>query len=303
MRIPGGVVVLGPRNLTPVGGWQPPPMPAPSPSPTRTVGPDRHAGAPPAFRPPPQPETTGPAVPWRSDPGRDLEPRRVRVRPFEIDRTEVTRAQYRRFLLATGYKPPYVDEDWARDGGWNWNGTDYPAGTANHPVVLVSWYDAREYCRWMHKRLPTEAEWQLAALGPAGGGPDGRGRLFPWGDDYRPKALNHGRIEGDNFDASDGYRTTSPVGSFPAGRSPFGLLDAFGNAWEFTSDWRVDGWNLVEGQREGDLIVDPKAPGPGLYVAVRGGSYYFDFRPNPGGERHAFLAEIRRKTSGFRCAR
>ena len=74
----------------------------------------------------------------------------------------------------------------------------------------------------------------------------------------------------------------------------------FGNAWEFTKDARRASWSFYTNVKS---ATDTYAAGPSLYVAVRGGSYFFDMRPNPGGERNEFLTEIRRKTSGFRCAR
>lgn len=241
-------------------------------------------------------------VPWEFHGGNGIHHTDVWVDAFWIDQTEVTRTQYSQFVEASGYRPPHVSEGWA-DDGWNWEGSTPPAGTEDHPVVMVSWYDAREYCAWAGKRLPTEAEWQLAALGPWGQSYD-----YPWGDTYDAAHLNHGKMATPNFDDSDGYLTTSPVGRFPSGASPFGALDMFGNAWEYTADLRVDTWSLMRAI-DAPTTAHPagkrqvRALEPGLYVAVRGGSYFFDLRPNPGGERHRFLTEIRRKTSGFRCAR
>ena len=216
--------------------------------------------------------------PWGFYGGGGLE-QTVAVATFWLDQTEVTRRAYAEFVTATGYPEPRVDEEWAEDG-WNWDGGP-PAGTEEHPVVLVSWYDARAFCKWAGKRLPTEAEWQLAALGP------GEGRSYPWGDSYDGSKLNHGKMEEPNFDDSDGFERTSPVKSFPDND---GFYDLFGNAWEFTDSFRID-----DTRNAGAAM--------GHYVAVRGGAYYFDVGINPMGERHAFLAEIRRKTSGFRCAR
>jgi formylglycine-generating enzyme required for sulfatase activity len=281
-----GQIPLG--RIQPKGppGQHPPPQGPPPDG--EQGGPAGTPGAPPqAFTPPPR-TRTGAWAAWELLDGQRLNPRDVRVRAFAIDRTEVTREAYREFLVATGYRPPHVDEDWARQA-WNWDGTDYPSGTGSEPVVLVSWGDAKAYCKWAGKRLPSEAEWQLAALGPGS-----EGRLYPWGETYDGSRLNHGQLEAPNTDASDGFEWLAPVGSFPSGRSAAGLDDAFGNAWEFTDDWRVEDWSLYQ---------DTRAPGPGLYVAVRGGSYYFDLSAHTGGERHRFLAEIRRKTGGFRCAR
>jgi formylglycine-generating enzyme required for sulfatase activity len=124
------------------------------------------------------------------------------------------------------------------------------------------------------------------------------GYSYPWGVNYKDNALNHGQMQAPNYDDSDGYLRSAPVGSFPSGNSPYGLSDMFGNVWEFTSDYRRSSWDFYTGEQK-----DVTATGPGLYVAVRGGAYFFDLRPNPGGERNEFLTEIRRKTSGFRCAK
>ena len=315
ISIPSGMVMLGPRVVEAVSGWQSP-NDAMGMTPNAGKGPDqRAAGAPP---PPGQPPSGGvghlrpgsgvPSAPpnmpgnqakplkgkselWTANPGNQMRPKKVRVAAFSMDQYEVTRKNYKEFIDATGYRPPFVEEEWA-DDGWNWADSQIPEGTEDHPVVLVSWYDAEAYCLWKGKRLPTEAEWQLAALGDIRLGYD-----YPWGKTYQEDALNHGQMAAPNFDDSDGYLTTSPVGAFPSGNSPYGLSDMFGNVWEFTSDFRRSSWDFYS-----TTDLGPEAKGPGLYVAVRGGAYFFDLRPNPGGERNEFLSEIRRKTSGFRCA-
>ena len=314
--IPQGTVSLGPRILSAVPGWTPPKNPTGMTPGSGTGKNSRAAGGPPIHMPkgkgvghvrpgsgmpsaPPnmpgsKAKNVGKEALWTANPSMAQKPLSVTVSSFWMDKTEVTRAQYKEFIDATGYKAPYVDEAWAADG-WNWTGTTPPSSTENHPVLMVNYYDAREYCLWRGKDLPTEAQWQLAALGDVSLGND-----YPWGKEYNHDASNHGQILSPNFDDSDGYLYTSPVGSFPAGNSPYGLQDMFGNAWEFTKDARRASWSFYTNVKS---ATDTYAAGPSLYVAVRGGSYFFDMRPNPGGERNEFLTEIRRKTSGFRCAR
>ena len=277
IRIDGGTVQLGPRRVPPVDGLAKPKGPRPKPS---VEFQDVRS------------------EPWISKGGRGLMPRKVSVGAFQIDRTEVTREAYALFLQKTGYRLPHVSEPWA-DEGWNWDVPEVAEGLADHPVVMVSYHDASAYCRWAGKRLPTESEWQLAALGSIDDARD-----YPWGTRYRDDFLNHGRVTPPNFDETDGYRATSPVGSFPLGQSASGLQDAFGNAWEYTADARIDDWGHARHQGFGPRgeMISATAPGPALRVAVRGGSFYFDFRPNPGGEWAAFTPESRRKSSGFRCA-
>lgn len=226
-----------------------------------------------------------------------LPQREVVVSDFEIDVTEVTRVAYQAFLVDTGYRPPFVAEAWAEDG-WNWRGTDYPEGTKDHPVVLVSWYDARAYCAWADKRLPTEAEWLLAALGPSS-----EGRTWPWGKEYDAKKLNHGQRDPPNYDPSDGYERTSPVTAFPGGRSPYGLFDTYGNAWEWTADVRVRDWSETTAGAGTGPARDPRTGTVGLYAATRGGSYFGGFEGIDVGQENAFPVQLRRKSSGFRCAR
>lgn len=221
--------------------------------------------------------------------------RRLWLDPFVIDRDEVTRAQYARFLQETGYRLPSVGESWAEEG-YAWSSVEEGLNVEpDHPVVLLSWYDAAELCRWRGARLPTDAEWEVAALGA-------EGRTWPWGERFDGQALNHGSPESPFFDDSDGWSKTSPVGAFPAGRSPYGLNDAFGNVWEWTADAWGGSWEDFHGDQRGELLANPVADGPSLYHGARGGSYFFGFEVNLDGERNGFLSELRRKSTGVRCA-
>src|SRR5688572_16609426 len=125
----------------------------------------------------------------------DAGPREVEVRPFLMDRYEVTNADFRRFLDATGYQPA-EPHSFLR----HWS-AGYPVERADHPVTWVSLDDARPYAGWAGKRLPTDIEWQWAAQGADG-------RRWPWGMDFDATACN-----------SDTAATT-PVNTYPSNVSP-----------------------------------------------------------------------------------
>jgi serine/threonine-protein kinase len=136
----------------------------------------------------------------------------VKVKPFFIDKTEVTNEQYAEFVRQSRRQPPS-----------HWTGGSFPPGEANFPVVNVSWNDANDYAQWAGKRLPTEEEWEFAARGRDG-------RLYPYGNEWKPRYSNA---------AEDGYRKARAVGSYPEGASPFGVMDMAGNVAEWTaSDYR-----------------------------------------------------------------
>jgi formylglycine-generating enzyme required for sulfatase activity/tRNA A-37 threonylcarbamoyl transferase component Bud32 len=134
----------------------------------------------------------------------------VTLDSFEIDRTEVTVGQYRRFVAQTRAPVPWAAE---------------PADTLI-PVTGLTWAEAAAFCSWKHGprgRLPTEEEWEAAARGPGG-------RLYPWGDAWNPSAANT---------ASQRQGRPLPVGSLPRGATSSGLLDMIGNVWEWTSSRMV----------------------------------------------------------------
>jgi ergothioneine biosynthesis protein EgtB len=163
---------------------------------------------------------------------------RVRVEPFAIDRANVTCGDWLAFMHAGGY----ADRALWSAGGWDWresNGVVHPASWRHDGArwwlrrtfeevplphdcpVVVSWAEASAYAAWIGGRLPTEAQFHRAAYGT----PEGTERAFPWGDDaFTPERGNTGALRWD----------LSPVGSFPAGDSAFGVADLVGNGWEWT---------------------------------------------------------------------
>jgi formylglycine-generating enzyme required for sulfatase activity len=143
---------------------------------------------------------------------------RLTVTDFWLDRTEVTNAQFARFVQA------------GNSAQGEWRG-EYKAGKDTHPVVNVTWPDAVAYCRWADKRLPTEAEWEYAARGTDN-------RKYPWGNTFED---SRGRF-------SSG---TASVGSYPSGASPFGVLDLAGNVWEWTSTlYKPYPYSLSDGRED-----------------------------------------------------
>ncbi len=237
-----------------------------------------------------------------SDSGRDNErPQRlVYLDAYEIDRYEVTNVQYQRFIKATGRRPPYY-----------WFASDYPRGQADVPVVGVGWQDADAYCAWVGKRLPTEAEWEKACRGTDG-------RIYPWGDMWHPDRANVGLPFGEarsgvwdeawSFLQVDeigaGMPGLRPVGTYPEGASPYGVMDLAGNVSEWVWDWyNWSGyWDLP--------TRNPQGLGPSWNRCLRGSSWFIPYRGIAEGQdqsrcsarnsSHAANGDAR---IGFRCVR
>lgn len=171
----------------------------------------------------------------------------VQTAAYAITATPITNRQYAAFVTATGHRQPAVDPaTWAAYGlihpyertrRFAWTKSRPPAGRADHPVVLVSQSDAQAYAAWLSRRsgqvwrLPTELEWEKAARGADG-------RHFPWGNDFDPARLN-------SHDA--GPFDTTPVGRYSAGASPYGMLDAAGQVFEWTATASDPGRAIVKG--------------------------------------------------------
>jgi len=207
----------------------------------------------------------------------------VTISSFWMDRTEVRVGDYMRCVSAGSCNAP------------GFSPSDARFARADLPVVLVTWEDARDYCSFAKGRLPTEAEWEYAARGTTG-------RMFPWGNDWNPHLANHGSIALDPTDASDGFANLAPVGSFPDGKTPLGLLDMAGNAGEWVAD-------LADADPT-DLFPEPYGPAPqtnpiatsGSRRIIRGGSYLQGADSQRATARTITYPTRRVPGVGFRCA-
>ena len=205
---------------------------------------------------------------------------RVRLSGFFLDRREVTVGEFDACVRVGRCKSPPFERGARR------------FKQPRFPVTLVTWDDAQAYCAFRGARLPTEAEFERAARGPAG-------RRFPWGQLPNARLANHGRLGIDSSDDADGFSELAPVGSFSAGRTPDGFLDLAGNAAEWVQDRYAN-------QYPDAPQSDPQGPDATQATSarvVRGGSYESPMAWLRGAARGAYLPTERRPSLGFRCAR
>ncbi|HTL56256.1 MAG TPA: SUMF1/EgtB/PvdO family nonheme iron enzyme [Candidatus Limnocylindrales bacterium] len=199
----------------------------------------------------------------------------VNVKAFYIDETEVSNAQFKRFLEATHYRPSRR-ENFLK----HWPGGKMPIELSDHPVVYVELNDARAYAKWAGKRLATEYEWHLAAQGTDG-------RRWPWGDELdeahpAPRLVNT-------------TGATLPVRALPDGRSPYGCYQMAGNVYEWTESERDDGHTRYATIRGGS------------FFQAKGSVWYMDGGPRPCTHHAKFILMWpgldRCATIGFRCVK
>lgn len=213
-------------------------------------------------------------IPWESGGAEDESPQhKVMLDSYWISKYEITFDHYDQFCRETGRNEPI----------------DYGRGRKKRPIIGISWEDCHAFCQWLsgktglHFRLPTEAEWEKAARGTDA-------RKFPWGNDdpeghhanfadvkflkkylelNPPKNKKERKQKTGWIDASidDGYAFTAPVGSFPGGASPYGVMDMAGNVWEWVLDW-YDG-----DYYQRSPVNNPQQTSSGTYRVSRGGGW------------------------------
>ena len=234
--------------------------------------------------------------------------RTVYVDAFYMDETEVTNAEYQKFLIANphwrdgytaarhfgGYhfQQASLPSDGSfqqvrmRDYDWHledWIGDDYPEGKGNHPVTYVNWYEAMAYAKWAGKRLPTEAEWERAARG------GWVGKKYPHGDTITPQDANYGYEEN--------VGDTTAVGSYPA--NAYGLYDMAGNVWEWCLDTSYGDFYVTRGIKKFlNIFINIKGS-----RVVRGGSWASPAQNVRVATRVLGSPVSRGDFAGFRCVK
>jgi formylglycine-generating enzyme required for sulfatase activity len=195
---------------------------------------------------------------------------------YQIDLFEVTNLQYKKFIDETKRRSPK-----------HFRNRTFPAGKADHPVTYVSWKDAKAYCEWTDKRLPTDKEWEKAARGQGD-------QEYPWGKVFDINKANMPL----RWKALGQFGDTTPVGAFELGKSPYGLFDMTGNVWEWTSsDYQPYPGNDMPSENYGTR-----------YKVLKGGSW-FDCSfykcgvSAPVYNRAFFAKRTKNDTFGFRCAK
>lgn len=215
----------------------------------------------------------------------------VNMSPYFIDETEVTNRQYALCVADGACSPP------ARPGATYHEAYFGDEAYDEYPVIFVSWYDAEVFCEWRGARLPSEAEWEMAA----GFDPEQTVVFrFPWGDAFDGEKANfcdaNCPMERADPSYNDGHRDTAPVGSYTNGRSPAGLYDMAGNVLEWVADWYDPRYY------ESSTDTNPLGPPEGDFKTIRGGSWLSSAETLAVYARNSYDPTVARANLGFRCA-
>lgn len=208
-------------------------------------------------------------------------PKQVFIESMYFDKTEVTVAEFREFTVATKRRMP-KQPDWNMD---------------DHPVVNVTWNEAKAYSEWVGKRLPTEAEWEYVARGGSSNFKYVYENSAQYGKNYENVADESMKRYKYHFPVvngyDDGYVFTSPVGIFPPNK--FGVHDLNGNVLEWCSDWYSDTYDKES--------KNPKGPDKGTYKVIRGASWNRSGKYMRASHRTFYNKTVRFDFLGFRCAK
>ena len=236
---------------------------------------------------------------------------KVYLDAYYIDKYEVTNAQFKEFVEATGYVTDaerkgygevwnpkagldamydFAGVNWRSPNAWKSPKWELPHPDVwkyylmYHPVVQVSWNDAKAYAVWAGKRLPTESEWEKAARGTDG-------RKYPWGNIFNLD------IKGVTFHANIASDYLMPVDSFPTGISPYGVYNMTGNVQEWVADWYAIDYYARSPQN------NPKGPDNGIARVLRGGSWRHQKSHHVLSTNRSYqVPDYSSNFVGFRCA-
>jgi len=218
----------------------------------------------------------------------DEEPvHKVFLKSYYIDRYEVSASQFSNFLnqhqkQSSLYFQPGLGVTIEKIGNLFRPRVDLE----NYPVNRVSWFGADAYCRWVNKRLPTEAEWEKASRGTDS-------RVFPWGDEFPTNERVTFRRKFNLL----GFNALEKIDSMPAGRSPYGIHHMAGNVWEWVNDWYGDIYYEVS------PYANPKGPDSGTSKVLRGGNWYYKAYYMRTTYRFNDKPDAFKNWQGFRCAK